>query len=251
VYKIEQNSRLQNARLSFYGSCFIGCDQEFLPMVISRKNPILIVDDDPSIRATVAMLLARAGYDISTAADGFDALLQMKSAVPELIVSDLNMPRMSGFEFLSVVRRRFPQVLVIAMSGAFETGNAVPGGVIADAFYAKGKSDPATLQTLVTHLLRTSASQALTHTRQSAPVWVPRNGKDARGIPFIVLTCTECLRSFPLNVSSEMSGTVMETPCIFCLSQVRYIIDFSQLVASPRPEVGWPAVAERDERRQA
>lgn len=220
-------------------------------MVISRKNPILIVDDDPSIRATVAMLLARAGYDISTAADGFDALLQMKSAVPELIVSDLNMPRMSGFEFLSVVRRRFPQVLVIAMSGAFETGNAVPGGVIADAFYAKGKSDPATLQTLVTHLLRTSASQALTHTRQSAPVWVPRNGKDARGIPFIVLTCTECLRSFPLNVSSEMSGTVMETPCIFCLSQVRYIIDFSQLVASPRPEVGWPAVAERDERRQA
>lgn len=213
-------------------------------MVSSRKNPILIVDDDPSIRATVAMLLARAGYNISTAADGFDALLQMKSAVPELIVSDLNMPRMSGFEFLSVVRRRFPQVLVIAMSGAFETGNAVPGGVIADAFYAKGKSDPATLQTLVTHLLQTSASQALTHTRQSAPVWVPRNGKDARGIPFIVLTCTECLRSFPLNVSSEMSGTVMETPCIFCLSQVRYIIDFSQLVASPQPEIGWPTVAE-------
>jgi CheY-like chemotaxis protein len=213
-------------------------------MVSSRKNPILIVDDDPSVRATVAMLLARAGYNISTAADGFDALLQMKSAVPELIVSDLNMPRMSGFEFLSVVRRRFPQVLVIAMSGAFETGNAVPGGVIADAFYAKGKSDPATLQTLVTHLLQTSASQALTHTRQSAPVWVPRNGKDARGIPFIVLTCTECLRSFPLNVSSEISGTVMETPCIFCLSQVRYIIDFSQLVASPQPEIGWPTVAE-------
>jgi CheY-like chemotaxis protein len=222
---------------------FIGGDQEFLPMVSSRKNPILIVDDDPSIRATVAMLLARAGYNISTAADGFDALLQMKSAVPELIISDLNMPRMSGFEFLSVVRRRFPQVLVIAMSGAFETGNAVPGGVIADAFYAKGKSDPAILQTLVADLLRTSASHALTHTRQSAPVWVPRNGKDSRGIPFIVLTCTECLRSFPLNVSSEVSGTVMETACIFCLSQVRYIIDFSQLVASPRLEIGWPTVA--------
>jgi CheY-like chemotaxis protein len=229
-------------RDSLLCNCFIGGDQEFLPMVSSRKNPILIVDDDPSIRATVAMLLARAGYNISTAADGFDALLQMKSAVPELIISDLNMPRMSGFEFLSVVRRRFPQVLVIAMSGAFETGNAVPGGVIADAFYAKGKSDPATLQTLVADLLRTSASQALTHIRQSAPVWVPRNGKDARGIPFVVLTCTECLRSFPLNVSSEISGTVMETPCIFCLSQVRYIIDFSQLVASPQSEIALPAV---------
>jgi hypothetical protein len=118
----------------------------------------------------------------------------------------------------------------------------VPGGVIADAFYAKGKSDPATLPTLVADLLSTSASQALTHTRQSAPVWVPRNGKDARGLPFIVLTCTECLRSFPLNVSSEISGTVMETPCIFCLSQVRFIIDFSQLVASPQSEIGFPAV---------
>jgi CheY-like chemotaxis protein len=220
-------------------------------MVKSRKNPILIVDDDPSIRATVAMLLARAGYNVSTAVDGFDALLQMKSAVPELIISDLNMPRMSGFEFLSVVRRRFPQVLVIAMSGAFETGNAVPGGVIADAFYPKGKTEPAILQTLVADLLRTSASQALSHTRQSAPVWVPRNGKDSRGIPFVVLTCTDCLRSFPLNVSSETSGAVMETPCVFCLSQVRYIIDFSQLVASPQPQVRWPAVAERDERRQA
>jgi CheY-like chemotaxis protein len=41
----------------------------------------------------------------------------MKSKVPELIVSDLNMPQMSGFEFLSVIRRRFPAVLVIAMSG--------------------------------------------------------------------------------------------------------------------------------------
>ena len=62
-------------RDSLLRKCFNGGDQEFLPMVSSRKNPILIVDDDPSIRATVAMLLAPAGYNISTAADGFDALL--------------------------------------------------------------------------------------------------------------------------------------------------------------------------------
>jgi CheY-like chemotaxis protein len=76
----------------------------------SHKNRILIVDDDQSIRATVAMLLADEGYEVSAAEDGFDALLQMKSKVPELVVSDLNMPHMSGFEFLSVIRRRFPQV---------------------------------------------------------------------------------------------------------------------------------------------
>jgi CheY-like chemotaxis protein len=198
------------------------------------KGRILIVDDDPSIRSTVSMLLAARGYDVVAAEDGFDALLQMKTHVPELIISDLNMPQMSGFEFLSVVRRRFPQVLVVAMSGAFEVGDAVPGGVIADAFYAKGANDPEILLRLVANLLLTAASQASTHTRQSAPVWVPRNGKDARGVPYIVLTCTECLRSFPVNVESEVAASVMETPCIFCLNSVRYIIDFSLSVASPK-----------------
>jgi CheY-like chemotaxis protein len=200
----------------------------------SHKNRILIVDDDQSIRATVAMLLADEGYEVSAAEDGFDALLQMKSKVPELVVSDLNMPHMSGFEFLSVIRRRFPQVLVIAMSGAYEAGDAVPGGVIADAFYAKGSDTPITLLRLIADVLQTSASRAMAHTRQAAPVWVPRNGKDSRGIPYIVLTCTECLRSFPLNVSSEVTTAVMQTPCIFCLNDVRYIIDFSLSVASPK-----------------
>jgi DNA-binding response OmpR family regulator len=199
------------------------------------KHRILIVDDDQSIRASVAMLLAEERYKVSTAEDGFDALLQMKTRVPELIVSDLNMPQMSGFEFLSVIRRRFPEILVVAMSGAYEAADAIPGGVIADAFYAKG-TDPRALLSLIVDLFRTSASQAVAHTRQSAPVWVPRNGKDSRGIPYVVLTCTECLRSFPLNVSSEVNATVMETECIFCLNEVRYIIDFSLSVASPKKQ---------------
>lgn len=198
------------------------------------KTRILIVDDDPSIRTTVAKLLTDEGYEASTAENGFDALLQMKSVVPELIVSDLNMPQMSGFEFLSVIRRRFPQVLVVAMSGAYQAGDAVPGGIITDAFYAKGSDKPGILLKFVADLLKNSASRASAHISQAAPVWVPRNGKDSRGIPYIVLTCTECLRSFPLNVSSEVTATVMETPCIFCLNEVRYIIDFSLSVASPR-----------------
>jgi CheY-like chemotaxis protein len=198
------------------------------------KRRILIVDDDEGIRTTLALMLIVQGYEISKAENGFDALLNMKNRFPELIISDLNMPMMSGFELLSVVRRRFPQVLVVAMSGAYDSGDEVPGGVIADAFYAKGNGNPDTLIKLVADLLQTSASPTIAHTRQSAPVWVPRNGKNSQGIPFIVLTCTECLRSFPLNVSSEVTATVMETSCLFCLTEVRYIIDFSLSVASPK-----------------
>jgi hypothetical protein len=72
------------------------------------------------------------------------------------------------------------------------------------------------------------------HARQSAPVWIPRNGKDKDGIPYVVLTCTECLRSFPLNVTKAVNPEVLVTPCIFCQNEVRYIIDFSLSVASPK-----------------
>lgn len=198
------------------------------------KNTVLIVDDDEGVRTTVGMLLKTGGYELATAEDGFDALLQMKARIPEVIISDLNMPHMSGFEFLSVVRRRFPQVLVVAMSGAYGSGDAVPGGVIADAFYAKGECKPQALLAIVAGLLGSTSSPTAVHTRQSAPVWVPRNGNDARGNPYIVLTCTECLRSFPQNVESEASAMVMVTPCLFCLNEVRYIIDFSLSVASPK-----------------
>ena len=198
------------------------------------KHQILVVDDEPNIRETVAILLKSAGYEVTTAENGFGALLQLKSTLPKLIVSDLNMPQMSGFEFLSVVRRRFPQVLVIAMSGAYDSRDALPGGVIADAFYAKGKTDPGALLRTVAELIRKSASRTSVRWMKSAPVWIPRNGKDSDGMPYIVLTCTECLRSFPLHVTEEVNPEVVETACIFCLTDIRYIIDFSLSVASPK-----------------
>ena len=86
-------------------------------------------------------------------------------------------------------------------------------------------------------LIKTSAAHAVDHQRESAPVWIPRNGKDSHGVPYVVLTCTECLRSFPLSVLTEDLQKIQETPCIFCPNTVRYIIDFSLEIASPRPDV--------------
>src|SRR5579871_6866329 len=160
------------------------------------------------------MLLEYSGYRVSTAIHGFDALLQLKRSVPAIVLSDLNMPQMSGFEFLSVVRRRFPHISVIAMSGAYHFGEAVPSGVIADAFYPKGLGSIEELLSAVASLIQTSAARAVAHQRESAPVWIPRNGKDSKGIPYVVLTCTECLRSFPLSVVAEAVQKIQETPCL-------------------------------------
>src|SRR2546423_15512887 len=122
-------------------------------------------------------------------------------------------------------------------SGAYDTGDAVPGGVIADAFYPKGRdSSPELLLRTVADLIETAAAHAVDHKRESAPVWIPRNGKDSHGIPFVVLTCTDCLRSFPLSVVTEDLQKIQGTPCLFCPNTVRYIIDFSLLIASPLRE---------------
>ena len=207
------------------------------------KHEILVVDDDEAVRDSVGMVLKAGGYDVSTAVHGFDALLQLKRRLPAIVLSDLNMPQMSGFEFLSVVRRRFPQISVIAMSGAYHSGDAVPGGVIADAFYGKGQSSPEELLHMVADLIRTSAVHAVDHTRESAPVWIPRNGKDSHGIPYVVVTCTDCLRSFPLTVEADDLQKIQETPCLFCPNTVRYVVDFSLSVASPRQEAKAAAIA--------
>ncbi|HET6843612.1 MAG TPA: response regulator [Candidatus Angelobacter sp.] len=199
------------------------------------KNEILVVDDDPGVLNSFVLLLQSSGYDVSSATNGFDALLQLKRKLPSILISDLNMPQMSGFELLSVVRRRFPKISVIAMSGAYHSGDAVPGGVIADAFYSKGHSNPGAFLGMVAELIQTSAAHAVEHERQSAPVWIPRNGKDPSGIPYVVLTCTECLRSFPLSVATDHIQKIQETPCLFCPNTVRYIIDFSLSAALPRP----------------
>lgn len=197
------------------------------------KNRILVVDDEDSIREGMVMLLTAEGYAVRTATNGFDALVQLRIELSDLIVSDLNMPQMSGFELLSIIRRLYPEIPVIAVSGVYTSSIAVPGGVIADAFYAKGQHHPQDLLRTVAELIRSSPDRSRDPQRQPAPVWIPRNGSDAGAVPFFVVTCTHCLRSFSLSSLKEGSQEIQETPCIFCDSPVRYIIDFSVDVGSP------------------
>jgi CheY-like chemotaxis protein len=123
-----------------------------MPDIVTSPT-ILVVDDEPNIREMLTILLTSAGYDVATAENGFDALSQLERCVPDAIVSDLDMPRMSGFELLPVVRRCFPRIPVIAISGAYPSTNIVPEGVIADAFYAKGEDSPTKLLSTLAALI--------------------------------------------------------------------------------------------------
>jgi CheY-like chemotaxis protein len=69
---------------------------------------VLFVDDAPQTRKVISKGLLSAEHVVQTAVDGPDALKTLRAGLPDLIISDLKMPRMSGLELLNVVRKRFP-----------------------------------------------------------------------------------------------------------------------------------------------
>ena len=179
---------------------------------------LLVIDDEPLNQELLASSLSAAGYEVEVAKDGFAALAQMHGALPDLIISDLKMPNMSGFEFLSIVRRRFPQIPTIVVSGEFHPP-IEPLGVIADAFLSKPFSLDE-LEAKIAELLRDSPPRQAIK-RDRAPVWVPRNGE------YYVITCTDCLRSFsiPAEKSVRVLRELRTLACIFCDAQVQFIVE--------------------------
>src|SRR5580658_10655386 len=105
---------------------------------------VQMVDDDEMICRLGKAVLESQGYEVLCANDGFGGLSALKQSLPDVIISDLQMPKMNGFEFLSVVRKRFPQIPIIAISGEF-TGTNVPESVLANAFFQEGQYSPAEL----------------------------------------------------------------------------------------------------------
>jgi DNA-binding response OmpR family regulator len=94
----------------------------------SRRR-ILVVDDDPRSRAAVADLLAEEGYDATVAADGEEATGLLASWHPDLVVTDLEMPRLDGRGLLKRVRRLQPGTPVIVLSACSdaEAGSGTDG----------------------------------------------------------------------------------------------------------------------------
>ncbi len=187
-----------------------------------RKATLLIVDDDHLLRKTLSAVLTGSGYPVRSAEDGFSALAELRNGIPDIILSDLNMPGMSGFELLSVVRRRFPAVLAIAMSAAY-SGVTVPAGVAAEAFYEKG-TNLAALLGVVEAMCRSERPPPLRHHSSSAPIWISKNGYDPSGRPYVIIPCPECMRTFA-QVLEEAVCSVRETNCIFCRTLIYYAIE--------------------------
>jgi len=78
---------------------------------------ILVIDDDPELLDVLSHVLSQAGYQVATAADGRQASALYRSHTPDIVITDIYMPDRDGLEALMELRRDFPRVKVIAMSG--------------------------------------------------------------------------------------------------------------------------------------
>jgi CheY-like chemotaxis protein len=184
---------------------------------------VVIAEDNPLLRNVLAEILRELGYSVRTAPDGLRALVEIRNESPAILISDLNMPRMSGFELLSVVRRRYPKIRVIAMSASY-FGGTVPTGIAADAFYEKNASSIARLIQIVDVLKVGPSSRAAT------PIWIDKHSVDQEPGGGVLLGCPECLRAYPHWIGE--SGEEHEWECPHCSFQTRLT------TASPHMELG-------------
>jgi CheY-like chemotaxis protein len=186
-------------------------------MVGQQNDRVLLVDDEPLVRKFISGYLVAAGYVVRVAFDGLDALEKLRTGLPDLIISDLKMPRMSGSEFLDIVRKRFPQIPVIVISAA--ATDEIPEGLAADAHCQKNGFGYEQLLQTVSDLTRKPPLR-------TAPPPVGNGPVQARwdGMGNYIVCCEDCLRVFSAPRIFHMGQDEKSTTCVHCGKVVQFLV---------------------------
>jgi chemosensory pili system protein ChpA (sensor histidine kinase/response regulator) len=108
---------------------------QFTETIVPQRTPlIMIVDDSLTVRKITSRLLNRAGYDVITAKDGVDALEQLVDVMPDVMLLDVEMPRMDGFELTKQLRRdertsKLPIIMITSRTADKHRNYALEMGV--------------------------------------------------------------------------------------------------------------------------
>jgi|SRR5579863_1439073 len=183
-------------------------------------NGVLLVDDDPALRDLLAAELEEAGFKAQQAEDGIDGLVKLRDKLPKVIISDLQMPRMSGIEFMSVVRRRYPSIAFIVLSGSIQC--ELPQPARPDRWFEKGALQLSELLQAVQELARKTPDHAYLPQMITTPART-RPG----GAGYFVLTCTDCLRPFQVTKTPENKTVERTAVCVHCEARVPFLVESS------------------------
>jgi DNA-binding response OmpR family regulator len=92
-------------------------DRAILRVLGKKRARILVIDDDEQIRAMLRQMLERSGYKVAEAPDGKEGIRLFREKPADLVITDLIMPWGEGIETIMELKRDFPRVKVIAISG--------------------------------------------------------------------------------------------------------------------------------------
>jgi len=120
---------------------------------------ILIVDDEPKLLSAVAETLSEEGYQVTTAKSGMEALVQLAESLPDLIISDVRMPRMDGYQLVGTLRSNprtelIPIIFLTAKGRREDRISGFRNGV--DAYVTK-PFDPEELLVIIANILNRAA----------------------------------------------------------------------------------------------
>ena len=105
---------------------------------MAKKSSILVVDDEDALRTVLSGELASEGYEVRTAADGDEAVTEMGKVTFDLVLLDIKMPRMNGFEVLKFIKEKHPKTKVVMLTGFADLKNAIESKKLgADDFVSK------------------------------------------------------------------------------------------------------------------
>ena len=150
---------------------------------------VLVVDDSLTVRKITSRLLEREGYRVLTAKDGVDALEQLRELMPDVIISDIEMPRMDGITFLKAVKAmpayKFTPVIMLtteSQEGKKQEGQAAG----AKAWIARANRDgpmgPSPTRR-TRQLSRNAGGATVTSSASSSRPSMPTNSKTCAPIP--------------------------------------------------------------------
>lgn len=186
-------------------------------MIGQLTERVLLVDDEPLARKLISRYLVAAGYVVRMAEDGLDAIGKLRTGLPDLIISDLKMPRMSGVELLNVIRKRFPQIPVIVISGM--AANEIPSEVAADAYCYKSGSGYEQLLETIAELTRKSPLRTPPPHTGNKPAQA-RCDSDGS----YVIECDDCLRVFHPHRAPNPGRDEKWATCAHCGKVVQFIV---------------------------
>lgn len=124
---------------------------------------ILVVDDEESLRLSLKFKLKSAGFEVDTAVDGEDALEKLKSRAVDVVLLDINMPRMSGIEALTFIRQTYPQTEAIMLTGFADFSTAIECLKIGAKDYLVKPVDTTELVTRLRSLVRSRSTERALH----------------------------------------------------------------------------------------